>query len=212
LIDAAGYTIVGPVKLETSARVRAAAPPLFGNDRPIVLYNAHKAPKLSSWKRFVAPMLAAFAQQDRFNLIVAPHIKMFRRRRASVRAAWERRSSDTILVDVESDRLLDMTYTLAADIYVGDVSSQVYEFLSIPRPCVFLNAGRHSWRDDPNFMHWHLGDVVDDPDELMAAINAAPARHMLYRAKQEAFAAASLGPRDPGSATRAADAILAAIG
>lgn len=29
-----------------------------------------------------------------------------------------------------------MTYTPAADIYLGDVSSQSYEFLLDPRPCL----------------------------------------------------------------------------
>ena len=107
-----------------------------------------------------------------------------------------------------SDRSVDMSYTSAADIYVGDVSSQVYEFLAKPRPCVFLNPHRIAWRDDPNFLHWHLGDVIEDPAELLPAIRAAGARHQLYREKQEALAAASLGDRSPGAAKRAADSIL----
>jgi hypothetical protein len=211
LVRADNHSVVGPVKLETSLRLRRAAPPLFASHRSTVLYNAHKAPRLSSWDRFIEPILAQFAGQEDFNLLVAPHIKMFRRRPPMVKAAWEGRGSDRILIDVGSERLLDMSHTLAADIYVGDVSSQVYEFLAVPRPCVFLNAGGHDWRDDPNFAHWHLGDVVDDPGDVLEAVRAAPGRHGLYRARQEALAQASLGPRDPSPSRRAADAILTAL-
>ena len=37
--------------------------------------------------------------------------------------------------DPGSPASTDMTYTRAADIYLGDVSSQVYEFIAEPRPC-----------------------------------------------------------------------------
>ena len=208
LIRADGHALTGPVKLETSERLRPTSDPLFEERRPIVLYNAHKAPGLSSWPRFIEPMLAQFAGQDAFNLVVAPHTKLFRRRRLAVRKQWESRSTRSILIDTGSDRSLDMSYTAAADIYVGDVSSQVYEFLAVPRPCVFLNAGRVAWRDDPSYAHWHLGDVIDDPREIMAAVRAAPARHALYRARQEEQARASLGDRSPYASKRAADAVM----
>ncbi len=206
------HSVIGPVKLETGERLGAHAKLSLGGGRPVVLYNAHKAPGLSSWDRFIEPMLAAFASQDRFALVVAPHIKMFRRRSAETRAAWTARGAGNILVDVGSERLLDMSYTSAADIYVGDVSSQVYEFLVRPRPCVFLNPSRIAWRDDPSFAHWHLGEVVEEPDALMPAIERAQARHGEFRDRQIAQAAASLGTLDPAPSVRAADAILAALG
>jgi hypothetical protein len=212
LIRAADHAVIGAVKLEVSERLRIQHRPFFKYPRPTVLYNAHKAPRLTSWHRFVEPMLDQFSRQSTFNLIVAPHVKMFRRRSSSVRSRWEARSTDTIMIDTSSDRLLDMTFTDAADIYVGDVSSQVYEFLTVPRPCVFLNASGAQWRDDPNFAHWHLGDVVDDPKDLLSVIGAAPERHDLYRARQEIFAKASLGDRSPGAAKRGADAILGFMG
>lgn len=208
LIKPGHYASPGYPKLETAAALARAEGPLFPNARPIVLYNAHKAPGLESWSRFIEPMLAGFAASDGMNLIVAPHIKMFRRKGEAVRRRWEARSTSNVLIDTASDRLLDMSYSSAADIYVGDVSSQVYEFLATPRPCVFLNAHKVQWRDDPSYLHWTLGDVVDDPAELMAALRAAPGRHPLYRDRQEELAAASLGDRSPGAARRAADAIL----
>lgn len=209
LVRSDNHAVTGSVKLETAERLRATLPPLFGDDRPIVLYNPHKAPSFSSWPRFIEPMIEQFRNQDRFNLLVAPHVKLFRRRSQHLRDRWNRRSSGSVLIDTGSDRSVDMSYTAAAAIYVGDVSSQVYEFLSVPRPCVFINAHRLSWRDDPSFAHWHLGDVIEDPAELMDAIRAAPARHVLYRDRQETMAALSLGRRDPGAASRMADAVLA---
>ena len=107
-----------------------------------------------------------------------------------------------------SDRSIDGTYVAASDVYVGDASSQVYEFLAEPRPCVFLNAHGVDWPDNPHFAHWHLGDVIDRPDQLPAAIMAAGARHELYRPRQEALASATLGQSPSGAAARAAAAII----
>jgi hypothetical protein len=202
------YSAPGLVKLETVARLKAKRGRLFKNGRPIVLYNSHKTGGLASWKRFIEPMLAEFAASNEFNLIVAPHVKLFRRRGRAFRNSWEARSTDTILIDTGSDASMDMTYTQAADIYVGDISSQVYEFLTTPRPCVFINAYGVDWRSDPSFAHWHLGDVITQPSELMAAIQSAPARHAIYRDRQQQMAATSLGDCSPGAARRAADAIM----
>jgi hypothetical protein len=207
-IQPGGYALPGYAKIEVADRLRASEAPLFASDRPVVLYNPHKARGLSSWRRFIGPMLKGFAAQDRFDLIVAPHVKMFRRRSERLRNTWRRRSTPHILIDPGSERSLDNSYTAAADIYVGDVSSQVYEFLARPRPCVFLNAHGIDWREDPDFRFWRLGDVVEDPADLMEAIDAAPARHGLYRAAQEEAAAASLGDLTPGGSRRAAEAIV----
>lgn len=198
----------GYIKFDSSRLFRDGARQLFPEDRPIILYNPHKNPKLSSWRRFIQPLLSGVAEQRDFNLIVAPHVKMFARSFAWQKRRWQRLSRDNILIDTGSDRSVDNSYTEAADIYVGDISSQVYEFLSRPRPCVFLNAHGVKWQDDINFLFWQLGDVVDDPKNLMAAIRAAPARHHLYIEKQKQFAARSLGDTSLGAAERAADTIM----
>ncbi len=207
LVRAGDHALTGSVKLETAARLAAAIPSPFDEVRPTVLYNAHKEPRLTSWNRFIEPTLAEFAADRSMNLVVAPHVKLFRRRSERLRTRWRARSTGNVLVDPGSDRSVDLSYAPITDIYVGDVSSQVYEFLATPRPCVFLNAHRIDWRDDPSFAHWHLGDVVDDPADLMAAIRAAPARHALYRERQARMAAETLGDTSPGAAARAADAI-----
>ncbi len=64
-----------------------------------------------------------------------------------------------------------MSYTLRADIYLGDASSQVYEFLVNPRPCLFLNSHEADWDKDPNYAHWHLGPVVASIEELSCRLD-----------------------------------------
>lgn len=208
LIRPGRYALTGSIKLETARRLAQSAALPFAEERPIVLYNPHFEANLGSWKAFIRPLLEGFRKDDRFNLIVAPHAKMFRKASVARRRRLEALSSASICVDLGSDRALDSTYLFAASVYVGDVSSQVYEFLATPRPCVFLNAHGVQWQGNPNYAHWQLGDVVDDPKDLMSAIARASERHILYRQRQEAFAAATLGDPSGSPSQRAADAVL----
>src|SRR3546814_7435043 len=96
------------------------------------------------------------------------------------------------MIDLASDRLFDMSYTSGADIYLGDVSSQVYEFLATPRPCLFLNAHQVDWVGDPDYLFWTLGDVVDDLARLPDALERAPVRHPLYADAQRERLAESI--------------------
>ena len=88
-----------------------------------------------------------FAGQSRFNCIVAPHI-MLHQRRIHISPAhkvvkWRNDlpadllKAPNIHFDFGSPNSVDMTYTLAADIYLGDVSSQIYEWIIKPRPAIF---------------------------------------------------------------------------
>src|SRR3546814_17702316 len=63
-------------------------------------------------------------------------------------------------IDLGSERSIDMSYTGSADLYLGDVSSQVAEYLYRPRPCVFLNAQGVDWQEDPNYRFWSLGPGI----------------------------------------------------
>lgn len=208
LIRPGGYALTGYIKAETAAALDRSAAPLFASARPTILYNPHGLATLRSWDRFALPLIEHVKRSGDWNLIVAPHVKLFSRRPRAERAAWEARGSERVLIDLGSDRSVDGSYTAAADIYVGDVSSQVYEFLATPRPCVFLNAHGVAWRGDPNYFNWTLGEVVDDPADLPAALARAAARHGEFRAAQAEVAAAALGEPE-GAARRAADAILA---
>ena len=207
LIRPGDYALTGSIKLETGAKLAQSEGPLFADARATILYNPHFDPKLRSWDRFIEPMLGGFAAQDELNLIAAPHVKLFRHSSEAAKARWRARSTPSIVVDPGSDRSIDTSYLWSSDIYIGDSSSQVYEFLARPRPCLFLNAHGVDWRNDPNYVHWHLGDVIDDPAQLMHAVRAAPERHHLYVERQEAARRATFGEDLGSPSIRAADAI-----
>ena len=206
LIRPGHYALTGSVKLETAARLASAEALPFARPASTALYNPHFDPKLTSWTRFIEPMLADYATQDR-NLIAAPHVKWFRRSSAATRRGWRDRSTGNVLVDPGSDRSVDGSYLSAADLYIGDSSSQVYEYLATPRPCLFLNAHGVEWRKSTSHVHWHLGDVIDRPEQLADAIGAAPERHALYIERQEAARQATFGDGAGSASERSAAAI-----
>ncbi|WP_205012753.1 hypothetical protein [Nitrosomonas sp. HPC101] len=132
---------------------------LQANGRPTVLYTPHPAPHLSSWYTLGQQVLRYFRDSTRYNLIFAPHVMLFQRRWVPClerlgaqrvgRVPQDILDCPHIHVDIGSQASTDMTYTQAADIYLGDASSQVYEFLQRPRPCVFLNPKHLDWRAQP---------------------------------------------------------------
>lgn len=185
--------------------------------RPVVLYNPHPSPKLSSWFKHGTAVLEAFRQQDRYNLIFAPHVMLFERKwvvtldppsLARVTPPGPAFAQEPrIHIDTGSAASSDMSYTNCADIYLGDVSSQVYEFLRAPRPCLFLNSHGVDWRGDPNYLHWQAGPVLESADGLLDKIDAALASHSDYAPAQQALIDATFSLSDRPSAERAADAI-----
>lgn len=191
--------------------------PMQANGRPTVIYNPHVAPHLSSWYRDGRAVLDWFARSDRYNLIFAPHVMLFHRPvtvtidppRIHRPGAIPRhvRSAPNIHIDLSSPACTDMTYTMAADIYLGDVSSQVYEFLLQPRPCIFLNSHGVANRGDENFAHWRAGQVIGSVGQLDGALNAALADPGRMETEQRALFADHIDLDDRPSSDRAADAI-----
>ncbi|NKF22434.1 sensor domain-containing protein [Solimonas marina] len=188
----------------------AGRAPLFDNGRPTVLYNPHFRPQLSSWPKWGRAVLEHFAADTRYNLIFAPHIRLFDSPMRKLHEHQLRRYAalPNIHVDLGSERSIDMSYTGAADLYLGDVSSQVTEFLYHTRPCAFLNAHGVQWTDDPNYRFWHMGPVVEACDELGATVDRAFATHADYVDRQRHYFTSSFG-LTPGqtSSPHAADGI-----
>ena len=179
LIRPGGYAVVGYPKFDAADAVRDPSWSPFRNAKPVVLYAPHFS-DLGSWEAFGLPVLKAFAEQDRYNLIVAPHVRMLdgRHKRArflSMTSAFAR--YEHMAIDPGSDRSIDMTYTALADVYLGDVSSQVYEFLRTPKPCVFLDAHGVDWTQDENYAHWRFGPVLRSPVGLIDQMDAARVSH-----------------------------------
>jgi len=102
-----------------------------------------------------------------------------------------------------------MSYAEAASVYIGDVSSQVYEFLRRPRPCVFLNLDRVAWRGNENYEHWKLGQIVESLDELEQALRRAREVQPQFEAAQRKAVARSIAPTDGRASQLQAEVILA---
>lgn len=193
--------------------------PLFpASDRRTILYNPHPSPHLSSWFKFGEEVLEQFYQSGRYNLIFAPHVMLFTRPwtvtidKLSIAAAKRpnARYNDAphMLMDLGSPACTDMTYTNAADLYLGDVSSQVYEFLHRPRPCLFLDAHDTQWQGNPNYRHWTTGPVKTDAKDIIGAVDAAFASRDSYSNAQRAVLEDSFSVTATPASARAAAAII----
>lgn len=206
--------VVGYPKFDLVERLGASALPVFQTPRPVVLYNPHFDSKLGSFPRWGEKILKAFADQQDFNLIFAPHARMFGDRSPDdIPALAPFIGQPGIHIDLgASPAAVDMTYTRAADIYLGDVSSQVYEFVLAPRPCVFLNAQGASWQGQESYRHWRFGAVVEEVSALMPALSAAEANQDLYHAAQIESRAYTFSLEPPNASIRAADAIARLVG
>ena len=112
-----------------------------------------------------------------------------------------------ILVDRGSAAATDMSYTNLADLYCGDASSQVYEFLLHPRPVLHLDAHNVQWQNDPSFAHWHAGPVGGESADIITEVDRAMATHADYEDVQRAMFADTFYVTDMPASRRAALAI-----
>lgn len=201
-------SVVGYIKRDFIREISGSGrPPLFPEARPTVVYVPHWLQHKSSWWDMGEQVLDYFAASDRYNLIVAPHIRLpefvpdFEARVARFR------DCPNIHIDATSFRLIDQSYINNADIYLGDGSSQVLEFAERPRPVVFLNPQGHDWANDPRFSHWAMGEVVGDIAGLDAALGHAADRHPSFAPVQRAYVARMMGAEDGHASAKAAQAI-----
>jgi len=198
------WAISGYVKFD--ATLRQQPKKLFVNDKPVILYSPHAKLGLSSWHRWGLDILDFFYKSDGYNFIFAPHINLFAKKIKRTSIPKRFFSASHMLIDFGSLSSVDMTYTKAANLYIGDVSSQVYEFLYNPRPCIFLNAHNIKWQDDVNYAFWHLGTVIDKLDQLEATIKSCLA-HNAYADKQKKVFAEAYSADEIAAPVRAAKAI-----
>ncbi len=204
--------IVGYPKFEIIEQTRPEVPRLFSNDLPTVLYTPHFNPEQSSWIGAGRDVLSFFAERDDLNLIFAPHIRLFQRLEYSGGVSLnEFRDRPNILIDTGSESSIDMTYTRAADIYLGDVSSQVYEFVfHRRRPCVFLNL--HSF-DASEMQFWRFGPVIDGVADLADALLLAEQNFLeVYQGQQDDLVEAAFSASDTPPSQRGAEAIVRILG
>lgn len=190
----------------------------FANDLPVFLYNPHFDPHLSSWYAMGHQVLDYFHRhQDRYNLIFAPHVMLFRKKvhysleyrtlklRPDIPPLY--RTSPNILIDLDSPNLFDMSYTMAADAYIGDVSSQVYEFLLHCGACYFLDS--HPAPGE-RYEFWRNGEVLPDAASLAGRIPHWRESAVTHRAEQDRLFASTMDYQPGRTASqRGAEALVA---
>ena len=201
--------IVGYPKFDLVDQLRPKLPRLFAKDRPTVLYNPDFDAELSSWPLWGQQVLDAFAGQSRYNLIFAPHLRLFGSRPpSSVPELAPYLTHRGIHMDLGgTPATIDMTYARLADVYLGDVSSQVYEFIREPRPCVFLNPRQAAWGFDKSYNHWRFGPVVETLDDLFPTIAAARTGRAKFRSAQLSGFADTFATTSETASSLAASAI-----
>jgi CDP-glycerol glycerophosphotransferase (TagB/SpsB family) len=102
-----------------------------------------------------------------------------------------------------------MTYLNSADIYLGDVSSQSFEFIINPRPCIFLNPEKVKHKKDNSYRFWKSGKVIDCSEKLSHALKKASKNFQKkYKTKQGKLTAKNFYSEEGSTASqRAAKAI-----
>lgn len=175
--------------------------PIFADDRPMALYNPHFDEHLASWCGHAAEIIPAMEAIPGWNFVVAPHVKL----KGGPKVYSD---ADNVLIDRGSVRSIDMSYSEAASVYIGDISSQVYEFVRRPRPCIFLNLERIEWRGDENYDHWRMGQVIEDVADLAPALARADAMQPQFEAVQRQLIARSIDLSPLPASERQAQAIL----
>lgn len=204
-VDPARIGVTGYIK--SGFRQRTPARSLFADDKPILLYTPHWQPHRSSWPAWGEKIVELLAGQDRYNVILAPHQRLIETAPGLRDILAGVAGLPHVHCDLDSFAMVDGSYTAAADLYLGDTSSQVVEFLARPRPCVFLNPWGRDWGTDPAYAQWHCGQVVDVFGALWPAIEAASGLQGRFSGTQAVFARAALGDTE-GAPERAARAIL----
>lgn len=184
----AHHAIVGYPKFDIVAKEHSDVP-LFGNHRPIVLYNPHFNKINSSWYAHGIQVLEYFYNSEGYNLIFAPHIYLFNRKGFLKPSVIPKKyfNKNNILIDLGSIKSSNMTYVLHSDIYLGDVSSQIYEFLIKPRPVIFINSNKTAWEQNNNYEFWKTGDVVTSIEEMDAVLKSYDNKKNSYLTLQQRF-------------------------
>ena len=197
--------------VKASFRQRTRTRPPFPEPRPVLLYAPHWQRHRSSWWDWGPEIVRRLAADTRWNLILAPHQRLAERAPDVRRVLAGVADLPHVHVDLDGFACVDGSYTAAADLYLGDTSSQVIEFLARPRPCVFLNSSNVAWGADPAYAQWRCGEVVGTLDDLFPALDRAAGAHATYAPVQARFAAAMLGDTGPEAPVRAARHVLEAL-
>ena len=180
-VKANNHCVGGYLKLDVAQPKKLD---VFHDDREVVLYNPHWDKKLSSFFKYGFDILDFFKDHQTINLIFAPHALLIKRNLLLRLRLKRYKKYANIHMDFGSNRSHDFSYVKAANIYLGDVSSQALEFcLFEPRKCIFIdvkqNTGNH-------YISWGLGDVHSNSFNIANALSQIDASYDdHYKVKQK---------------------------
>ena len=148
---------------------------LFPKNQTTFYYNPHWDVELSSLPKWGRYILDYFKNHSQFNLIFAPHplVKHYNTK-YNLDLNYSSFTSDNTLIDFDSQKNMNGFYCIHADIYLGDVSSMLFEWINYkPRPCIFINTNNIEWENDENYSNWRIGHVINSLDEFNDIIGIA---------------------------------------
>jgi CDP-glycerol glycerophosphotransferase (TagB/SpsB family) len=207
LVNEGNWEVIGYPKFDFIERNKKTFNSIFPEKRPIIIYNPHWNKKVSSWYDWGKKVLEFFLSSTDYNLIFAPHILIKEWKQRWLKLA-KYQTAPHIHIDLGSHRLIDMTYTRIADAYLGDVSSQVFEYINEPKPCLFLNCQDLKREKERDFPQWKFGNIVSDFNDLPGKLDAIFDDHPNFIDNQKTFIQSTFDSNDLSSGQRGADAII----
>ena len=160
--------IAGYSKLDYLHYHQLQPPALFREKKPVILYNPHFEPLLSSFFDQGKQLMEALAATGKYNLIFMPHPDLARKHYREVQAL--KGLPNTVVIDRPR---INLDYLAAADVYITDVSSSVFEWLYFDKPALFFNTKNIDWHNNPFYGSWVLGQVARTIPEMLAAVEDA---------------------------------------
>ena len=173
ICDKNKIVMTGQPKFDWITKHHQSDKKLFNNDNPIFYYNPHWDMSLSSYLEWRSFILEFFRQNSDYNLIFSPHplVKHLSKKRKYA-IEIESETADNIIIDLDSNKQINGTYNAVADVYIGDVSSVVTEWINYrPRPCIFINAHKVKWNENKSYEMWNYGTVVDDNRDFRKVVS-----------------------------------------
>lgn len=195
--------IIGYPKAELCTKFKTTP---FKSDITTIFYAPHFNSYYNSWPNLGQKLVTWISQNESYKLILAPHILMNKKQKKEIAKFCKAIPNIHVDIDSNSKSLIDMTYINQSDIFIGDKTSQVYEFMLQPRPCIFFNTTGTDWKTskDANFEAWHLGQVVDDQHQIDKAIKNAEVIQEKFVDLQRTAISERISQFEEGSALRAA--------
>jgi glycosyltransferase involved in cell wall biosynthesis len=198
--------VIGYPKLDYLHYHKLQPPALFQEKRPVILYNPHFEPQLSSFFDQGRQLMEALAATGKYNLIFMPHPDLARQHPREIEAL--KGIPNTVVI---ARPKINLDFMALADVYITDVSSSVFEWLYFDKPALFFNTKNIDWRKNPFYGSWTLGKVTQTIPEMLAAVEEALSGNDNFRERRKLVLQESFANREQPVSRKIAELIMAGI-